>query len=124
MPDLEFSINIGTNTAINTGSVHLTFLLWCLQPTDDEDEEDATRHVAQVPGRALQLLNHVGSAVGVVMRMIVSHAVLPNLLVHVRRQLHLHLAGVALHVLGQVEARVGVRLTVKLVNDKKRRGRE
>lgn len=56
------------------------------------------------------------------MMTIVSHAVLPNLLVHVRRQLHLHLAGVALHVLGQVEARVGVRLTVKLV--KKRQGRE
>lgn len=45
---------------------------------------------------------------------VVSHAVSPDFLFHVGRQIHLHLAVIAFHVLGQVETGVGVRLPVEL----------
>lgn len=80
-------------------------------PTDDEDEEDGGPQEAQVLRGASELLSGVGF--GVVIELL-PNAVSPDLLVHVRGQLHLHLAVVSLHVLGQVEARVRVRLPVEL----------
>lgn len=86
-------------------------------PTDDEDEEDRSRREAEVLGRAPELLADVGFAVGGVVE-VFAHSVPASLLVHVGRQLHLHVAVVALHVLRQVEPRVRVRLSIELLATK------
>lgn len=82
--------------------------------TDDEDEEGGGSHEADVSGRAPGLADHIRVAFRVVVE-VVSHSIAPDLLVHVRRQLHLHLAVVTFHVLGQVETCVGARLPIKLL---------
>lgn len=81
--------------------------------TDDEDEEGAGHQEAEVLRGASELLSDVGFASGVAIE-VLPDAVSPDLLVHVRGQLHLHLAVISFHVLGQVEAGVGVRLPVEL----------
>lgn len=80
--------------------------------TEAEEDRDHGAPENERPGLPTRFLGYVG-LVAVVIEML-SHAVAPNLLVHVCRQLHLHVAGVPLHVLRQVEACVGVRLPVKL----------
>lgn len=80
--------------------------------TDDEDEEAGGRQEAEVLGGASEPLSDGGFAGGVVIE-VLPDAVAPDLLV-ISGQLHLHLAVFSFHVLGQVEARVGVRLPVKL----------
>ena len=80
---------------------------------DDEDEEGGGHQEADVHGRASGLAQRVGPvhAVGLVG---LAHAVAPHLLVQVGRQLHLHVAVVPLHVLGEVEARVRAWLPIEL----------
>ena len=72
--------------------------------TDDEDEEYGGHHEADALGRAPgRPVYHIGFLGMVVL---LPHAIAAHLLVHVGRQLHLHLAVLTLHVLRQVEARV------------------
>lgn len=81
--------------------------------TDDEDEESGGCHETKVLGCASDCFSHMGLAVGVVVE-VFPDAVSPDFLIHVGRQLHLHLAVIALQVLGQVETCVGVGLPIKL----------
>lgn len=81
--------------------------------TNNENEEGDGSHEEKVLGGACEPLSHVGFAGGAVTKA-GSCAILPNLLIDVRGQLHLHLAVVTFHVLGQVETRIGVWLPIKL----------
>lgn len=80
--------------------------------TSDEDEEAGGRQEAEILGGASEPPSEGGLAGGGVIE-VLPDAVAPHLLV-LGGQLHLHLAVVSFHVLGQVEACVRVRLPIKL----------
>lgn len=106
--------NLQHSQAVSTGRQSLT---------DDEDEQGGGDHEAEVPGGSPGIakvhLLHVlltPSAVlvlVVVVAEVIPHGV-PSLFIDVRGQLHLHLTVLTLHILGQVEARVGPRLPIEL----------
>lgn len=85
----------------------------CPTLTNDEDQEDGGCNEENVLGGASRFLRQVRFAVRVVIE-VVSNTISPSLLIRVGRRLHLHLAVVSFHVLGQAEARIRVGLPIKL----------